>query len=128
MKTYEIKDLLKKGLLLIELPENGNTFDELTFLDSETKGYTLLGKPDEIMEDDAAQLIPMYFDYEKTAVEYLAEMIESEIYWENPLGDKPILFEYTKGKSCINEPKEWERIKSEQKTFDKNKSLIFVKI
>lgn len=137
MKTYHLKDLLKKEIMLIELPENGNTFDDLTFLDSETKGYTLLGTPDEIKESDVLDLVHLLGDksytwanYEKqfygfeTALESFNSALESEIYWENPLNNK-----LDKSKPLIIQTEHLNKWKeAEQKTFEKSRTLIFVKI
>ena len=67
MKTCRLKDLLKKDLLIIELPENNwlSVFPRLILIcDRETneyhhiKGsYTLLGSPDEIKKKDAMELV-----------------------------------------------------------------------
>lgn len=56
MKTHTIKTPTAE-LLIVELPETGSTFDVLTAMNSETEGYILLGKPDEISEDDAKDLV-----------------------------------------------------------------------
>ena len=116
MKTTEIKDLLKKDLLIVELPENNwlSVFPRLIWIcDRETneyhyiKGsYTLLGSPDEIKEEDAKELVEswepldskiwVYNNYKeggiefKTALESFLSVIEKEIYWENPYGKEPI--------------------------------------
>ena len=67
MKTCHLKDLLKKDLLIVELPENNclSVFPRLILIcDRETneyhhiKGsYTILGSPDEIKEKDAMELV-----------------------------------------------------------------------
>ena len=130
MRTKIITSL-KKELLLVELPENKNTFDDLTFLNSEIDGYTLLGKLDEIKEIDLVDLvhqsihsdlfahyvedIPVNTYCYKIALESFNSALESEIYWENPLANE------------IHAPdiEEWQE--AQEKTFDKNRTLIFVK-
>lgn len=102
MKTHTIKTPTAE-LLVLELPETGSTFDVLTALNSETEGYTLLGKPDKISE-------------ERTVKESLLSLLESEIYWDvNPLANE------------IHAPDIEEWHEAEQKTFDRNRSLIFKK-
>lgn len=121
MKTYHIKDLLKKDLLIVELPENTllSVFPRLILIcDRETneyhhiKGsYIILGSPDEIKESDAIELAETLWNgfrnysedgsvgnYQrlvyKTALESFNSALESEIFWYvNPLGEKP-KFEY----------------------------------
>src|SRR5690606_20049265 len=108
MKTYQIKELLKKGLLIIELPEGGEytLYDDMLYVwDDKTdnhkrfKGsYTLLGKPDKISEEDAMELVeapePYWEDNKNQKVignakwsytKSLLSLLESEIYWENPI-------------------------------------------
>lgn len=145
MKNQHRKDLQKKELLIIELPEGTadfivmNTgdriavcaFDDVDFC-LDVKGisteYTLLGKPDEIKEEDAMDLVESFGrgklkrfrgygkkQFEKTATESLLSAIESVIFWENPYSgvlasEFPTVFE-----------------KFESRTFDRNRTLIFVK-
>ena len=117
MKTYHIKDLLKKEILIIELPKNNwlSVFPRLIWIcDRETneyhyiKGsYTLLGSPDEIKEKDARELVEswesvakdgtrVYKNYKdgipkkRTALESFNSALEKEILWENPYGKEPI--------------------------------------
>ena len=132
MKTQFIKTPTAE-LLVVELPED-STLKEIFELIGAVENnslnyhltvynfsdYTLLGKTDEITEEDAAQLIPMYFDYERTAVEYLIEMIESEIYWENP-----IKVHTWASENADIYYKQWHE--AELRTFDKSRTLIFVK-
>lgn len=106
-----------------------------------------LGKPDEIREEDAEPLVeylgitydylgmPSHtwkhygqdYDATHTAKESLLSLIETEIYWSNPIEepsygscDCPDCEEYFREKQ-----KEFEE--AEQKTFDRNRTLIFVK-
>ena len=120
MKTYEISNLLKSDLLIVELPEFAfyevfkhgiyikDDYGERDFIEG---SYTLLGSPDEISEEDAEQLVeslPDYVDIEwykdytvidnemhdgfafLTAKESLLSAIETKIYWENPI-EEPIM-------------------------------------
>lgn len=105
--------------------------DNSTNEDFFIEGYTLLGKPYEIREEDAAQLIPMYFDHERTAVEYLIEMIQSEIYWnKNPLGKEKPNFDpflvYGQNEYWVDLKNKWHE--AEQKTFDRKRSIILKKV
>ena len=116
MKTYHIKDLMKKELLIIELPEEtyyevfkhgifvkGHLESEREFIEG---SYTLLGSPDEMKEEDAEELVEswesvakdgtrVYKNYKdgipkkRTAIESFNSALESEIYWENPYGKEP---------------------------------------
>src|SRR5690606_10268213 len=152
MKTYQIKELLKKELLIIELPEGGEytLYDDMLYVwDDKTdnhkrfKGsYTLLGKPDEISEEYANDLIQKieydfgtcyrhYSDktvFAKTATESLLSAIESVIFWENPLQSTPptddLAFYDSKKERRIAYEK-WHE--AEQKTFNRNRTIIFKK-
>ena len=154
MKTYHLKDLLKKELLIIELPENGyyeeyrDGIEVRDFLTDEVltlANYTLLGKPDEIKEEDAEELVEI-FDlsyyvnynhptrgaYTLTALESFHSALESEIYWENPYGKEPIenLQSSTFGgeKTIIHRnPMNILWDEAESRTFDRNRSIIFKK-
>ena len=174
MKTAEIKTLLKKELLIVELPEEYSLDYTYYREDDETeiafylgddcvqlkhfKGdYILLGKPDEIREDAAKELVesnfiefwyPNEFDgygfdkfknyktaefSEVDAIESLLSALESEIYWENPMGiDEPIenFQSSTFGgeKTIIHRnPMNILWHEAESRTFDRNRSIIFVK-
>jgi len=158
MKTYHIKDLLKKDLLIVELPENGyyEVFKHgILFkdhLESEREfiegSYTLLGSPDEIKDKDVKDLVgegfnistnkKVFNDYKddcncfKTAIESFHSALESEIYWENPYGKEPIenLQSSTFGgeKTIIHRnPMNILWNEAESRTFDRNKTLIFIK-
>ena len=151
MKHVEIKDLLKKELLIVQLPNRTTDFsvvnnDEATLIcafheyegclkmKEIPKGYTLLGKPDEIKEEDAVEIvqqslhtglfahyvkdIPVNTYCYKTATESLLSAIESVIFWENPFGES----KYFHGEYTDN-----GRIAAELRTFDRNRTLIFVK-
>ena len=116
MKNYQIKDLLKKDLLIVELPENGyyEVFKHGIYFKDHLNAdrgfiegsYTLLGAPDEIKEEDVRDLVgegfnisankKVFNDYNddcncfKTALESFHSALEKEILWENPYGKEPI--------------------------------------
>ena len=152
MKTYHVKDLLEKELLIVQLPHRTTDFsvvnnDEATLIcafheyegclkmKEIPKGYTLLGKPDEIKEEDAVEIvqqslhtglfahyvkdIPVNTYCYKTATESLLSAIESVIFWDvNPID--------IKGQTFSSEhTNRWEEAQS--RTFDRNRTLIFVK-
>ena len=156
MKTYEIKDLLKKELLIIELPENGyykkyrDGIEVRDFLTDEVltlANYTLLGSPDEIKEEDVKDLVekittrqyknygyvPHYFGYLlSTALESFFSAIESEIYWENPYGKEPIENLQSStfgGEKTIIHRNQMNILwnEAESRTFDKKRVKMFVK-
>ena len=143
MKT-KIISTLKKELLIIELPENGyyeeyrDGIEVRDFLTDEVltlADYTLLGKPDEIKEEDAMELveqsihsglfahyvkgIPVNTYCYKTALDSFHSALESEIYWNvNPID--------IKGQTFSNEHEnKWQQ--AQEKTFDRSRTLIFVK-
>jgi len=151
MKTATI-DLMKKELLIVELPENNwlSIFPRLIWIcDRETneyhyiKGsYTLLGSPDEIKEEDAKELVEktftFYKDYNGTnrqfnfALGSFNSALEKEILWENPYGKEPIenLQSSTFGgeKTIIHRNQMnilWHE--AESRTFDKKRVKILVK-
>lgn len=138
---------LKKEVLVIELPENGywETYRDGTeirdFLTDEkfVTYYTLLGKPDEIKEDDVKNLVEqsiftsLYGHYVsgidvntycyKTALESFNSALESEISWVNPLNNK-----LDKSKPLIIQTEHLNKWKeAQEKTFDRKRTLIFVK-
>lgn len=133
---------------MIELPEDNwiTVFPRLIWIcNRETneyhhiKGsYTLLGKPDEIKEEDVKKLVHSdlnemtdeFFcrDYKSdwvdnfdllSALESFHSALGSEIYWNvNPID--------IKGQTFSNEHEnKWQQ--AQEKTFDKNRTLIFVK-
>ena len=129
MKTATT-DLLKKQLLIIEISKQtiltktstgymlrDNSNNEDFFID----GYTLLGKPNELKEEDAEKLF--YNPIDSTNLTHYANLrnlfslLESEIYWENPWG--------VNGAHLDSYKDLWHE--AQQKTFDKNRTLIFVK-
>jgi hypothetical protein len=168
MKTCHIKDLLKKDLLILELPENVKIYHDeddegnhigysLTKFGQDSvepfgliNGYTLLGKPEEIKESDAEELVESgdanpagdrfvlgyrsYFEgYEddipqftcKTATESLLSAIETVIFWDvNPIKLNPIQNEKL-GDIWGDKHSKWHEAQS--RTFDRNRSIILVK-
>ena len=163
MKTYHIKDLLKKDLLILEIPIGGTYSKDIHaiiaygVMHDIADDYTLLGKPDEIQEEDAKELVesnfiefwyPNEFDgygfdkfknyktaefSEVDATESLLSALESEIYWENPLGiEEPIenFQSSTFGgeKTTIHRnPMNVLWHEAESRTFDHKRTLIFKK-
>ena len=148
MRTKIITSL-KKELLLVELPENGyyeeyrDGIEVRDFLTDEVltlTNYTLLGKLDEIREEDAEELVEpfdlsYYVDYNHpsrgaytiTALDSFHSALESEIYWENP---EPKLSDFEYFLPSINEGVKFQKKfdEAEEKTFDKNRTLIFAKL
>ena len=149
--------MLKKDLLIVELPENGyyeeyrDGIEVRDFLTDEVltlANYTLLGSPEEIKEDDVKDLVekittrqyknygyvPHYFGYLlSTALESFNSALEKEILWENPYGKEPIenLQSSTFGgeKTIIHRnPMNILWHEAETRTFDRNRSIILVKI
>lgn len=149
MKTHTIKTP-KAELLIVEPPISWGLVrgEESLLIYDHTKkvfgkthtfngDYTLLGSPDEISEEDARELVESqtfgkghvsYMDYKsskrnarlfgRTAKESLLSLLETEIFWKNPY-DKS-------GMTFANEyENKWQE--AEQKTFDRNRSLIFKK-
>ena len=178
MKT-KIISKLKKEILVIETPlnvkdvifnkgDNSLTWEteHLIISGYDLDGYTLLGKPDEIKEEDAKAFVDKtipngftgsptpykwYRDYTEpinsdldypflNATESILSALESEIYWNvNPLGTEPnhidYKFEKYKGEYHFkseshksrygNAYEKWQQ--AEFDTFNKNRTLIFVK-
>ena len=110
-------------------------------------GFKLLGSPDEIKEEDVKDLVekittrqyknygyvPHYFQYLlSTALESFNSALEKEILWENPYGKEPIenLQSSTFGgeKTIIHRnPMNILWNEAESRTFERNRTLIFVK-
>ena len=153
MKTKIITSL-KKELLIIELPEetyfevfkHGILFKD--HLEAEREfiegSYALLGSHDEIKEEDVKDLVKVvmgkfYMNYNDdetdpyyTALESFNSALEKEILWENPYGKEPIenLQSSTFGgeKTIIHRNQMnilWHE--AESRTFDRNRTLIFIK-
>lgn len=151
MKT-KIISTLKKELLLVELPENGYYEEYLDgievrdFLTDEVltlANYTILGSPDEIKESDADELVERtgvghpsyqgewfvnYKDDEsmfESAIKSFNSALEIEIYWNvNPhLDVKGSVLDMTLGQWTDKK----NFLEAQEKTFDKKRTLIFVK-
>ena len=113
------------------------------------KNYTLLGKPDEITRDDVMDLVEVHeFGYVKVSENHLNSplrhfhsAIEKELFWVNPF-EQPTQekygwysansqeeesgWMYEEGKEIYYQKlKEWQE--SQEKTFDKSRTLIFIK-
>ena len=134
-------EVFKHGILFKDHLESEREFIEGT--------YTLLGSPDEIKEDDAKELVNLhesgyYKDYINgnnfftlPSKSFISALV-SEIYWDvNPMGEKP-KFEYdfpedgpsdSMYESAVDDfdlsSIKWNE--AQQKTFDRNRTLIFVK-
>ena len=145
MKT-KIISTLKKELLIIELPENGyyeeyrDGIEVRDFLTDEVltlADYTLLGKPDEIKEEDVKDLIERVFinykDYSGknrafgSPINSFNSALESEIFWDvNPFGiTRPSFNDYASLIQYQGDCKDFDE--AQEKTFDKKRTLIFVK-
>ena len=139
MKTHTIKTPTSE-LLVVQLPKGqkvafGYYSDQLTIFDHEKDfrdseinfegNWEILGKPDEISEEEAELLVETTiafridgidylmwkhyaaeYDYLLTAKESLLSLLESQIFWKNP--------------------QEWHE--TEQKTFDRTRTIIFKKL
>lgn len=149
MKTYHIKDILTKEVFIIETPKGGYYSKDLHaiiaygIMHNIPEGYTLLGKPDEVSEEDAMELVeapePYWEDNKNQKVignakwsytKALLSILESKIYWDvNPLGDEPNKFYAARdfyGNPRIS--RRWSKWhEAESRTFDKKRTLIFVK-
>jgi len=152
MKKRLIKTL-KNEILVIETPEetyfevfkHGILFKD--HLESEREFiegyYTLLGSPDEIKEEDAKELVqyltrrdltitPKNYSKGKDGrfediifTESLLSAIESEIYWVNPVKLMHPLEYLKRYKMYHYDARQWEE--AQEKTFDKSRTLIFIK-
>lgn len=150
MKTYEIKTPTAE-LLIVQLPYRATDFsvldtgealavcafdenDDCLDVKGISKDYTLLGKPNEIKEEDAMELF--YNPIDSTNLTHYANLrnlfslLESEIYWDvNPISQYLVFIgnvsEIDKQIALQKQKRRFEE--AEQKTFDKNRTLIFVK-
>lgn len=154
MKTYHIKDLLKKDLLIVELPENGyyeeyrDGIEVREFLTNEVLtlvDYTLLGSPDEIKEDDVVDLVEKIgkckFTWKSynidgyayaTALKSFHSALEKEILWENPIkipsSDDINWFRNQRdGDFSERYTRVLDWHEAQEKTFDKKRVKMFVK-
>ena len=135
MKTKVITGL-KKEVLIVEAKDEKIAW-AIIFQKYGVKAvsdYTLLGKPDEIKEDDLEGLFKEYkdgyFSFNKSLIKYntkiraFNKLIESEIHWKNPFHDlKCSVIDMTLG--------QWENkkkfLEAQEKTYDRNRVKIFVK-
>ena len=162
MRTKLISTL-KKDLLIIEFPEgyelagvangviyyydNQMNYEDYPLSISVEGSYALLGKPDEIKEEDAMELveqsihsglfahyvkgIPVNTYCYKTALDSFNSALESEIYWDvNPLGEKhnPNQYSVEDDSAKFYHQDLAEREEAQEKTFDKKRTLIFAKL
>lgn len=146
---------LKKNILIVELPENTQYDilinspiwkDGIKFLTgTEEKfhfikgSYTLLGSPTEIKEDDAKELVNLhesgyYKDYINgnnfftLPSKSLLSAIETVIFWNvNPIDNPDDVTGLGSPFDCLfnNEMKQWHE--AQEKTFDRNRSIILFK-
>ncbi len=139
MKTYHIKDLLKKELLIVEAKDEKIAW-AIIFQKYGVKAvsdYTLLGKPDEIKEEDVKDLIEKrngigYIFGNTThgkAIDSFNSALESEIYWDvNPI-EKPketnLNDSFFGMQTYFNQEVRFDE--AESRTFGKSRTLIFVK-
>lgn len=157
MKTKLISKLKKEILLVeLPRVCDYKLTDEMIFIidiekssSKRIKGsYTLLGKSDEIKAEDAMELVEStidkwgddkfrFLDYRYdgcydlfTAAESLLSGLESEIYWDvNPISKKlGFIGNVSEIDKQIALQKQKRRFdEAQEKTFDKNRTLIFVK-
>lgn len=145
MKTHTIKTPTAE-LLIVEMPEKIDRCwvlvhsNHIWINNRETgdihrvKGsYTLLGKPDEVREDEKWDVYKPYIGSieKETAKESLLSLIESEIYWDmNPYESKvDSLVSNNSANGCALYRKAFhEFCETEKKTFDRKRTLIFKKI
>ena len=130
MKTKTIKSL-KKEVLVIELPEGRLLMDFNSLNKLESNGFRKLGFINKITEDDVRDLVEIserygcknynkkdeysnsYFMSEKDSFN---SAIEKELFWVNPVVDKL---------HCEDCYDDWNE--AQEKTFDRNRTLIFIK-
>lgn len=149
MKTKIISEL-KKELLVLELPEGARV--EITprlLAINKSDGsiqlfkgnYTLLGKVNEIKEEDVEDLVEgvgigWFEDYQdkkngmfKTALESFNSCLEKHLFWVNPHGKQPrYSFDENVNPRDIKArcyQNMWKE--AQEKTFDRNRVKIFVK-
>jgi len=151
MKTKIIKSL-KKELLVIEdspaidfyeINPRMLAFNMINGSIKTFKGnYTLLGKVNEIKEEYVEDLVDnfdfnFYVDYNhpsrgaytSTAIESFNSALEKNLFWENNVS-KQLAFignvsEIDKQIALQKQERRWQQ--AQEKTFDKNRTLIFIK-
>ena len=151
MKTYHLKDLLKKEILIVEIATGLSQIRKNTLSVLKHDGYTLLGSPDEIKEEDAMELVEetemgvklnskkyKYRAYDSqlgyaTATESLLSALEKEILWENPIkipssDDINWFTNQRDGDFSERYNRVFDWYNNQEKTFDKKRVKMFVKI
>ena len=151
MKTYRLKDLLKKEILIVEIATGLSQIRKNTLSVLKHDGYTLLGSPDEIKEEDAMELVEetemgvklnskkyKYRAYDSqlgyaTATESLLSALEKEILWENPIkipssDDINWFTNQRDGDFSERYNRVFDWYNNQEKTFDKKRVKMFVKI
>lgn len=153
LKTKIIKTD-KATLLVVELPEMVKyavvtTFNRIGFyLPNGIISYEmlpegnwqLLGRLPEITEEQADQVVDEYtyntgeidgyYDYENgTQTDCPTESLNSlmytnEVYFENPLGEKPVESEFYWG--FLHDLEKWQEAQS--KVWDKERTFLFIKV
>lgn len=149
MKTLKITDL-KKDILVVELPKGQLLMDFNNLNKLELNGFKKLGFINEIKEEDVIHLVertglgnPSYSGnwYEcyknsdamySSALDSFNSALESEIYWNNPIENPDKNYnKYTDrfGDIYLGKYEDDYRKykKAQEKTFDRNRALIFVK-
>lgn len=156
MKTYHIKELLKKEVLILELPEGTadfsimntgdrtavcafNEYDECLEVHGISIAYTLLGSPDEIKESDARELVESWESVAKDGTRvydnYHRKLPMKRTATESLLSaiETKIFwvnpYKITGMNKEYIEIKDWDKnfSEAESRTFDRNRSIILVK-
>ena len=140
MKTKTIKSLKKEVLVIEDSPaidfyEINPRMLAFNMINGSIKifkgNFTFLGRPDEIKEDDVADLVENKGKYYKnyspiqgsvqgnitfTAIESFNSAIRKELFWVNPVVDKL---------HCEDCYDDWNE--AQLNTFEKSRTLIFIK-
>lgn len=132
-KSHQYNDAFET--IYAEVPnDKGVSFEQIKI----EKGYTLLGSPDDLKEEDVKDLVEtdevgdvedfryqkIFIDYNDeenaftTALESFNSALEKEIYWVNPFLDS------TDAEDLDKHLHDW--MEAEQNTFDRTRTLIFV--
>lgn len=138
MKTVSLT--LKRKVLVIEYDSILEMeIDELLHKGLPTNDLKLLGSPDDLKEEDVADVIEKvmndqhFLNYNskeiwdrwcKTALESFNSALSSEIYWVNPIKINNIILE--DGTELGVKFKTNEFLEAESRTFNRNRTLIFV--
>ena len=152
MKTYHLKDRLKKDLLIVEAKDEKIAW-AIIFQKYGVKAvsdYTLLGSPDKIKEENARGLVEetemgvklnskkyKYRAYDSqlgyaTALESFHSALEKEILWENPIkipsSDDINWFRNQRdGDFSERYTRVFDWHEAESRTFDRKRVKMFVK-